>query len=76
LLQISDVGVRTEELLQLVSGALLGCRLEEVKAEPYVLRRLQADLESRLGAMKNAAYANGYMAGKGQVCAAGDRRFA
>ncbi len=74
--QISDVGARTEELLQLVSGALLGCKLGEAKAEPYVLRRLQADVEAKLNAMKNAAYTAGYLAGKGQVCAAGDRRFA
>jgi hypothetical protein len=74
--QITDVSARTDELLQLVASQLLGCKLEEVKVEPYVLRRLQADVESKLNAVKNAAYTSGYLAAKGQIVGAAERRFA
>ncbi len=75
---LTDVQTKTEELLQTVSQALLGCKLEEAKAleDPYILSRLRADVQSQVNSLKNAAYAAGYVAGKGEVVAFAEGRFA
>ena len=59
-----------------MSQALLSCPLGDAKVDAYVLTRLRADISMQLNSMKNAAYAAGYVAGKGEVAAAADRRFA
>ena len=60
-----------------MSLALLGCKVEDSKvSDPYVLNRLRADIAMQLNSLKNAAYTAGYTAGKGEVAASADRRFA
>ena len=60
-----------------VAQALLGCKLEDAKvADPYILSRLRDDIDMQLSSLKNASYAIGYIAGKGEVAASADRRFA
>ena len=56
---------------------MLGCKFEDAKvADSYVLTRLRDDIDMQLSSLKNAAYASGYMAGKGEVAALADKRFA
>lgn len=59
-----------------VSHALVGKASSELAVEPYVLARLKADMESQLTALKNASYAAGYVAGKGEMVAHAQRTFA
>lgn len=58
--------------------ALTGKPLSEAFSgqDPYVLARLTADIESLLNGIKNAAYAMGYKAGKGEVVAYAQRKYA
>ena len=59
-----------------MAQTLLGCKLEEAKtSDPAALARLRADVEMQLTALKNAAYASGYLAGKGEVVSFGQRLF-
>jgi hypothetical protein len=44
--------------------------------DDYVLRRLKADVQSKLNSIKNVAYAMGHTAGKGEVVAFATRQFA
>lgn len=76
---LTDVAKTTEEVLQQVTLALMGCKLEDAQggvASPYVMARLRADLEMRLNALKNAAYTTGYVAGKGEIVAFANKSFA
>ena len=52
-----------------MSQTLLGKAPEASGASDYALARLRADLEMQLNAFKNAAFAAGYNAGKGEVLA-------
>ncbi len=74
---------RVEELLRATCAALLG----EGAATPaeatasgrvdgYAMARLRADVEMQLSSLKNAAYAAGYVAGKGEMVARAERRYA
>mmetsp|Transcript_40229 Transcript_40229/g.89306 ORF Transcript_40229/g.89306 Transcript_40229/m.89306 type:complete len:309 (+) Transcript_40229:100-1026(+) len=73
----TNVSARTEEVLQKVCQALLGCKFEEVKvSDPYVLARLRADVEMSLNAFKNAAYTTGYTAGKAEIVGYAERKYA
>ncbi|GLC45750.1 hypothetical protein PLESTB_000502400 [Pleodorina starrii] len=78
---LTDVAPRVEELLRAACAALLGGSTtpEEATAagrvDAYCMARLRADLEMQLTGLKNAAYAAGYVAGKGEVVAHAERRF-
>jgi hypothetical protein len=52
----------------------LGKSVDEL--DPYTLQRLTADVESQLSGFKNAAYALGHVAGKEEVVAFAQRKFA
>ncbi len=49
--------------------------MAEGRVDAYALARLRADLEMQLSSLKNAAYAAGYVAGKGEVVAHAERRY-
>lgn len=70
---------RVEAVLAAACSALLGTSLSDASAagqiEPYVLARLRADLEMQLTSLKNASFAAGYVAGKGEVVAHAERRY-
>eukprot|EP00199_Chlamydomonas_sp_CCMP681_P002693 CAMPEP_0119103434 /NCGR_PEP_ID=MMETSP1180-20130426/1865_1 /TAXON_ID=3052 ORGANISM="Chlamydomonas cf sp, Strain CCMP681" /NCGR_SAMPLE_ID=MMETSP1180 /ASSEMBLY_ACC=CAM_ASM_000741 /LENGTH=321 /DNA_ID=CAMNT_0007087931 /DNA_START=41 /DNA_END=1006 /DNA_ORIENTATION=- len=72
-----DVSKITQQLLQMMSESLLGGPLGEKTAavDPYILRRLAADMEAELSSIKNASYAMGYAAGKGEIVAFAQRQF-
>ncbi|GAX85842.1 hypothetical protein CEUSTIGMA_g13257.t1 [Chlamydomonas eustigma] len=73
-LSLSD---RVEDILQKVSLSLCGCKLEDSPAaDAYNLGRLRADVEMQLNALKNLAYTSGYVAGKGELVSAAEKRFA
>jgi hypothetical protein len=59
----SEVGLRQ------VAATLLGKTLKEAALDPYVMQRLLADVESHLNGLRNAAFASGYVAGKGELVA-------
>lgn len=63
-------------LLLQVSTALTGKGSSGTAVEPYVLARLKADMESQVNALKNASYAAGYAAGKGEIVAHAQRTYA
>ncbi len=70
-----------EEVLRLACSALLGVQGPEEAAaagrlDAYGLARLRADVAMQLTGLKNAAYAAGYTAGKGEVVAHAERRYA
>ncbi|KAG1669009.1 hypothetical protein FOA52_000602 [Chlamydomonas sp. UWO 241] len=75
---LSDVDARTEQVLEHIARTLLGTGLSECAAvqDPYTLQRLRADVAMQLNSLKNAAYAQGYVAGKGEVVAYAEKRFA
>ncbi|PNW77186.1 hypothetical protein CHLRE_10g425950v5 [Chlamydomonas reinhardtii] len=79
---LTAVGPRVEEVLSLAVGALLGAgttaeaAVAEGRVDAYALARLRADLEMQLSSLKNAAYAAGHVAGKGEVVAHAERRYA
>jgi hypothetical protein len=53
-----------------VATALLGKGdASAVQTDPYVLRRLRADVQMQLTAFKNAAYTSGYQAAKEEMVA-------
>ncbi len=64
------------QALATTSGPPAGAAGLASKLDDYTLRRLTADLESQLSSVKNAAYALGYEAGKGEVVAYAQKRFA
>ncbi|MEW5303295.1 MAG: hypothetical protein WDW38_001620 [Sanguina aurantia] len=74
--RLTDVSARTEEVLKMVSGVLLGKAVDEAELEPYILTRLRADLATTLNALKNAAYSSGYVAGKGEIVAFAQKLYA
>lgn len=78
---LTDVAPRVEELLRLACSALLGVQGPEEAAaagrlDAYGLARLRADVAMQLTGLKNASYAAGYTAGKGEVVAHAERRYA
>eukprot|EP00879_Flechtneria_rotunda_P015692 GHRR01016414.1.p1 GENE.GHRR01016414.1~~GHRR01016414.1.p1 ORF type:complete len:273 (+),score=115.03 GHRR01016414.1:593-1411(+) len=76
-IQLSDVVKRTEDLINMVSQALLSNPAAEAAASnDYVLKRLKADVQMQLTAFKNAAYSAGYTAGKEEIVAFATRRYA
>jgi hypothetical protein len=54
----------------------MGKAAGEAGAEPYVLRRLKADVQMELTAFKNSAFTSGYNAGKGEVVAFATKQYA
>ncbi|KIZ03058.1 hypothetical protein MNEG_4903 [Monoraphidium neglectum] len=82
--QLTDVESRADELIALVTAALLGKPPADAAAAAggsaadgaYLLGRLKADVEVALGGLKNAAYTAGYTAGKGEIVAAATRQYA
>ncbi|GIL72316.1 hypothetical protein Vretimale_3978 [Volvox reticuliferus] len=74
------VAPRVDDLLRAACSALLGgVAPEEVtssgRVDAYAMARLRAELEMQLTSLKNAAYAAGYVAGKGEVVAHAERRY-
>lgn len=68
-----------DQLMQEVTKALLGCKIEEcdpVSVPPSKIAAIRANVEMLINSLKNASYASGYTAGKGEVIAAAERRFA
>ena len=59
-----------------VCAALTAKPLAQAGLAPYAASRLRADVESALNGLRNSAYAAGYAAGKGEMVAFGQRRFA
>ncbi len=77
----TEVAPRVEELLATAVAALLGCASADEavaggKLEGYALSRLRADIAMQLSGLKNAAYAAGYVAGKGEMVAHAEKRYA
>ena len=50
--------------------------LSETPLDAYAASRLRADVESALNGLRNSAYAAGFAAGKGEIVAFAQRRFA
>lgn len=78
---LTDVLPRVEAILAaacstLAAGATVSEACEAGKVDPYALARLRADLEMQLTSLKNASFAAGYVAGKGEMVARADRRYA
>ncbi len=60
-----------------VSAALGGeSKALSSSLDAYTLRMLTADIEAHLTGLKNAVYAMGYVAGKDEVVAHAQRKFA
>ncbi|GIL64893.1 hypothetical protein Vafri_18732 [Volvox africanus] len=77
---LAAVRPRVDELLRAACSALLGgAALEEAtssgRVDAYAMARLRAEMEMQLTSLKNAAYAAGYVAGKGEVVAHAERRY-
>ncbi|GLI68602.1 hypothetical protein VaNZ11_013074 [Volvox africanus] len=77
---LTAVGPRVDELLRAACSALLGGTAPEEatssgRVDAYAMARLRAELEMQLTSLKNAAYAAGYVAGKGEVVAHAERRY-
>ena len=58
------------------AGTTAEAAVAEGRVDAYALARLRADLEMQLSSLKNAAYAAGHVAGKGEVVAHAERRYA
>ncbi|KAG2446219.1 hypothetical protein HXX76_000811 [Chlamydomonas incerta] len=78
---LTAVAPRVEEVLSLALATLLGAgttaeaAVADGRVDGYAMARLRADLEMQLSCLKNAAYAAGYVAGKGEVVAHAERRY-
>ncbi|KXZ57037.1 hypothetical protein GPECTOR_1g98 [Gonium pectorale] len=77
---LTDVHSRVDELLRSATAALLGGSTPEDatssgRVDPYIMARLRADVEMQLTSLKNAAFAAGYVAGKGEVVAHAERKY-
>lgn len=65
-----------ESILSKVCKVLTGqASLEHACQDPNMMAVLRADLEMELSALKSAAYAAGYMAGKGELVAVAQRHY-
>ena len=76
---LCDVHLISDQLMQEVAKMLMGCKIEECDQStvtPSKVATLRANFEMVINSLKNAAYASGYSAGKGEVVAAAERRFA
>jgi hypothetical protein len=71
---LCDVHLVADQLMQEISKTLMGCKIEECDSSKVAAVR--ANAEMLINSLKNAAYASGYTAGKGEVVAAAERRFA
>ena len=58
-----------------MASTLLGTTLQDAKLDPYVVQRLLADVEAHLNGLRNAAFASGYVAGKGELVACAQRTY-
>jgi hypothetical protein len=78
---LTDVLPRVEAILSAACATLAGGTTPAAAGaaggvERYALARLRADLEVQLTSLKNAAFAAGYVAGKGEMVARAERRYA
>lgn len=74
-MDLTDVHSRTESIIQKVQEAMK-LKEEEGVTEKWIMSRLKLDIEMQLNAVRNAAYAAGHLAGKGEVVAFGEKRYA
>ncbi|GFR41444.1 hypothetical protein Agub_g2131 [Astrephomene gubernaculifera] len=78
---LTEVGPRVDELLRTAVAVLLGSgttpedAVSSGRVDAYGMARLRADVEMQMSSLKNAAYAAGYVAGKGEVVAHAERRY-
>jgi hypothetical protein len=71
---LCDVHSVADQLMREIAKTLMGCKIEECDSSKVAAVR--ANVEMLVNSLKNAAYASGYTAGKGEVVAAAERRFA
>eukprot|EP00877_Chromochloris_zofingiensis_P000743 jgi/Chrzof1/1066/Cz01g38310.t1 len=74
-MELTNVVQRTDDLVRMVTEALLGKQPEELGVDGYTLQRLRADVQMQLTAFKNAAYTSGYTAGKQEVVAYATKQY-
>ncbi|KAG2497900.1 hypothetical protein HYH03_004165 [Edaphochlamys debaryana] len=80
---LTDTAPRVEELLSAAVSALFAGAVADPaeavssgRVDAYAMARLRAEFEMQLCSLKNAAFAAGYAAGKGEVVARAERRYA
>eukprot|EP00798_Chlamydomonas_sp_ICE-L_P013852 gene13852-19775_t len=73
---LSDVIPRAEIVIAKVTAARISVQTPEGKdKEAYIMSTLKADIEMQLNCIRNAAYAAGYVAGKGELVGYADKRY-